>query len=299
MFKPKISNNTVELQQSNKLEHSIAQQEKIINKYQDPQRMLSSDTFRILKKEKNIRKVALIFWWILLIICLSGMIMNYSFNTAKEPSSGIYYWIGLGLLLAISLFYFAKNLIRLSAWKSIERKYRESFSSGDIAASTTFADLYKDISRKVINLTWIYTFFMTYFGLLELIVFGLYKAEKIIIKTSETSAIKIDSTIDLVKLLDNGFGNTQVFLIIGLLSMVVISVLYFGLYLYDKKRIQDIKMFIVNDTAEFLSMVEDSKKSLNKGWRNFYIVVFVLVVLLPIAIFVYLLWRGVLRFKKR
>ncbi|UUM19773.1 MULTISPECIES: MSC_0882 family membrane protein [unclassified Mycoplasma] len=298
MFRPKTSNDTVELQPTNQLEKSIQEQEKVINKYQDPNKQLSPATYRIIHKEKTILKFGIAFWVLILLATITAGLCNYFLNTAKNPNSGILNWIIIVIVFLTTFYLLVKNLIRLSAFKNVERRYRESFSNGDIAASTLFADLYKSISLKLISYTWLYVFFMTFFALFVLIIYLLYNVGEWELKTSENSAIKFELHLNFQEIFKGWFGNTIAFLWVSLFVIISVTLLYIFILLYNKKRIADVKILIVYEAAQFITAVDQSKKSLNKAWRNTYIIIFILVYVLPFALMLFLIYRGVLRRKK-
>ncbi|UUD36169.1 hypothetical protein NPA08_04440 [Mycoplasmopsis citelli] len=298
MFQPKNSNDTVEMYSSNELQKHINEQEKIINKYQDPQQTLSPVTYKVIQKEKRILKITAIFWILIILATLASALSNYLINTRIEPSSGIFNWILIGIAFVLSVYMLFKKLIRIKDFKNIEKRYRENVVIGDIAASTVFADLYKSLSKRVVTYTWLYVFFMTFFALNLLFLFLLNRAGLWEFKTSPESSFRIEFTINFKKMFTSWFGNTNAVLIIGLVIVILITILYLYLNLYNRSRIFDVKSLIVHDSAQFITEADQAKKSLNKAWRNTYIIIFILVYVLPFALFLFLLWRGIIRRKK-
>ncbi|WP_025755213.1 MSC_0882 family membrane protein [Mycoplasmopsis cricetuli] len=294
MFKPKVSNNTIEIQQSSIVQNSIDLNQKTNNKFIDPQNIISPESYKILKKEKQIRKIGIIFWCIVLLLTIVGSIVNWFLNFNAYG-----WWVFIGMFFLVSVFLLVKNWIKLIAWKKIEIRYRESFALGDLAASTTFAELCKSLIHKSVSFLWIYIFIFTYYGLFNLIVFGLYKWNTIEIKTPETSSLKLNFEFNIREALENTFGNVKILLIVGISILFVITILFIVIRLYDKKRIEDAKLFIINDSGVVFSTIEESKRKLNKAWRNFYFIIFTLTILLPLALIIYLVSRKILKFRKK
>lgn len=52
MFKPKTSDTTVEIQTTNSLKDIVQPSENLSSKHSDPKRVLSDETYTIIKKEK-------------------------------------------------------------------------------------------------------------------------------------------------------------------------------------------------------------------------------------------------------
>lgn len=299
MFKPKTSDTTVEIQTTNSLKDIVQPSENLSSKHSDPKRVLSDETYTIIKKEKNVRNASVIFWSFILLFIVIGLVLNGIINTWKQgPEYGIGYWILLSFLFLISFYFFGKNLIKVLGWKKVEKRYRESFQLGDIAASTTFADLYKSLIKKNVSQNWIFTFIITYGGIFLAIIFGLAMLEEIVIETPEGSLFDLKLHYKVLESMNRAFGSTTILLVSGAIILLLITILFIFIKLYDKKRIQDAILFIQVDNAKIAGDAEKSARNLNKIWRNTFIVTFILTILLPFALIVFLIWKGIIKVKK-
>ncbi|MCU9931201.1 hypothetical protein NW733_00130 [Mycoplasmopsis felis] len=70
--------------------------------------------------------------------------------------------------------------------------------------------------------------------------------------------------------------------------------------LFDKKRLQDLyhHLYENENTIKFIETVQLLKKNENRMWLKIYIVIFILVVLLPTVLIIYLVYKGLIRRRK-
>ncbi|VEU58646.1 MSC_0882 family membrane protein [Mycoplasmopsis gallinacea] len=264
--------------------------------YKDPKGQLSPAAFAVIKKESRIRIYSIIFWAILFLGAAVGLLLNYLLNTRKDPNSGILLYVAFAALGFFTFWFFVKNIIKLKSWKNVERNYRESYNIGDSSSSTTFAEAYRTLNLKSLRLKWFYGFYVTYMGLFILIV-ALLKNQVWQIDP-QYSWLTIKGELNFPKLFEIWFGNTNALLIILGIVSAAITALFVLALLYDKKRIVEIQSFLGDKSIDVVNAVNNDLKSENKAWRRLYIIVFILLVLLPLAIIIYLIYRKVLSRRK-
>ncbi|MBN4083608.1 hypothetical protein JXZ92_02080 [Mycoplasma sp. CSL10137] len=308
MFKPKQNNtNSVNIETGQIPVNLQTSQINNSSLFVDPQKQLNPSTYSIIKKEKRIRYLSFTLWGVLFLLSLAAIGVNYFLNTAKDPHRGIGWYVLIAFVLLISFSVSVRSLIKISGWKNVEKNYRSNYSNGDAASSTMFADLYKALTLKSLRLTWIFVFFTTYFLIFNLAIITLYFGiEEVTIgqpfNESETNgSLNLHIYLNLVKNLDSTFGNTTTLLAIDGGVFVGIFALYLFITLYDKKRIQDVKaQFGTAESAiAVMKLVEERKASENKAWFRTYIIIFILVVLLPLVLIIYLSYRGIIRRGKK
>ncbi|QKT05691.1 MSC_0882 family membrane protein [Mycoplasma sp. OR1901] len=308
MFKPKQNNtNSVNMETGQIPVNLQTSQINNSSMFVDPQKQLNPATYSIIKKEKRIRYLSFFLWGTLFLLSLIAIGVNYYLNTSVDKNNGIGWYVLIGFILLLSFSVSVKSLIKISGWKNVERNYRSNYSNGDAASSTMFADLYKTLTLKSLRLTWLFVFFATYFILFNLAIVILYFGIKDItigrpFNESETNgSLNFHMYVDLVKNLDKTFGNTKTLLGINGGVFAGIFALYLFITLYDKKRIQDVKaQFGTAESAiAVMKLVEERRATENKAWIKTYIIVFVLVVLLPLVLIIYLAYRGIIRKGKK
>ncbi|MGZ9797612.1 MSC_0882 family membrane protein [Mycoplasma sp. 4013] len=303
MFKPKNNSDelvakTVQLQMDSKSEIK----EEV--KYRDPKGLLNPATQKIIKKEIFIRRISAIFWGVIWGLSVLAIILVVVLKSLDDPYSGIALYVVFSFLFLLSAFLTIKGLIRISGWKKTENSFRQSYAKGDAASSSMFVETFKNLSLKALRIKWIYFFFTTYFVLFNLIVFGLWSAKTLEIGTPPSQASGIHTnfylSINFQEALDKAFGNVKTMLIIDLVVQLGLTGLLIAVLLYDKKRIQDIDLQLGSDdaTAKLKELIQNRKKSENKAWLILYIIIFILVVLIPLAWMLYLVYRKMIRRKK-
>ncbi|WP_426461273.1 MSC_0882 family membrane protein [Mycoplasma hafezii] len=300
-FSPRSNDNDVNVKTS----HTIygINEKQPAKVYNDPHKQINPSAFTTIKKEKNIKLISGIIWMVFFLVALIALGIVIGVTTkADSTSNGVGYYILIGIAMVITLPMGILNFIKLAAWKKTEQSYRHNYTTGDAAASTMFADVYKSVTLKSLRLTWIFGFFLTYFGLFLLVILALYNingGQWEIGSASESVTGNFHIEIKWQPILDKAFaGDTNRFLVIGLIGIIVVSALYAFVMLYDKKRLYDLKSYLGADAATIINGVADAKRSENKAWLRMYIIVFILVVLLPLAVFIYLAYTRIIRRKK-
>lgn len=294
-YKPIQNNQTIEIYESQKDLRINTSNQRVI---QDPKHQFSPRIYKVIRSEKRLKITLLSISFSLMLISVIGFIFAYlKFFPFKSDTDKPLY--GYLVLFGISAFVFfvsgCKNTIENVQWSHTVQRYRDSISSGDYTSYTTFHIVYRRITLKDINLLWILIFVLTYLGLFTLIIFGLYKS-------GTWEAGKVDGPIRINLewrvWLDNSFGNTIFFCIINTSVMAGLIVFYVVIKLFDKKRLADISEFLGDKSVEIYDQIEKAKKDRNKMWLRIYVVVVVLTILLPIALILVAIYKGVLRRKK-
>ncbi|WP_338822860.1 MSC_0882 family membrane protein [Mycoplasmopsis felifaucium] len=294
-YKPILNNKTIEIVQNNQ-ELGISGSNKKI--HQDPKQQFSPRIYNVIRSEKILKISLMSIAFSIMIASIVFFILAYFkvwfFNTGdQKPLYG--YLILFGTIAFFAMVTGTKNAIENVQWTHTVQKYRDAMSTGDYTSSTTFHIVYKRIVLKDINLLWGLIFILTYLGLLTLIIFGLYK-------TGAWEAGKPNGVfhinLEWRVWLDQAFGNTQLFCIISVIIMASLVGAYIIIKLFDKKRLADISDFLGEKSVEIHEAIEKAKKDRNKMWFRIYIVVVILTILLPLALMIVAIWRGVLRRKK-
>ncbi|WP_036453027.1 MSC_0882 family membrane protein [Mycoplasma buteonis] len=276
--------------------------------YNDPKKQINPSAFTTIKKEKTIKLISALMWMTFFVAALValGIVLSVTLKKSNPTEelkkiNSVGYFILIGLAMVVTLPMTVLNFIKLSAWRRTEQNYRHNYTTGDASAGTMFADVYKSVTLKGLRITWIFLFFLTYFGIFLIIVTALYyKGDTILgTKPSDGNASNFYIEIKWQEVLNNAFaGKTEQFLIISLIFILIISAVYAFVMLYDKKRTYDLKGYLGNDAAAVINAVAEAKRSENKAWLRMYIIVFILVVLLPLAVFIYLVYNRIIRRKK-
>ncbi|BBU47917.1 MSC_0882 family membrane protein [Mycoplasmopsis felis] len=266
---------------------------------------INDDFLKIIKKEKIINRVNAWFWTIILLTTLLCVFLNYWFNTRINVNNGIFIYILLGIPFLISIGLSIKYAIIISGWKKSEKRYLKDPSQKNIANSI-FMDTYKNLNLKIVRLKWLFAIFSTYLLLFILIISLLYWQIKSIelgtlpVKEGEQNPTGFYLSIDFIQKLDEAFGNTKNFVIINSVVLLVSFASVIAFVLFDKKRLQDLYHHLGENenTIKFIETVQLLKKNENRMWLKIYIVIFILVVLLPTVLIIYLVYKGLIRRRK-
>ncbi|TDV24310.1 hypothetical protein BCF59_0269 [Mycoplasmopsis mustelae] len=305
MFKPK--QNFEELQiKTAQVPLDVDKEKREEEKYRDDRGLLNPANNKIIIKEKFIRRVGAIFWGIILLIAIIAILLIYFLSTVKDKSSGIALYIIFSILILFALFFGIRSLINFSAWKRTEANFRRDYKEGETASNMMFVETYKNLSLKGLRLKWIYIFFSTYFILFNLYVFIFWKIDvveigaKPQIQNGQIVSNSFYIIIHFARQLDKAFGSVKVLLIIDLVIEFIISVLFVAVLLYDHKRIQDISAFFGSNEAsvKIAESVSERKRKENRAWLITYIIIFILIVLIPFAWILFLIYRRFIRRKK-
>ncbi|QNM93664.1 hypothetical protein H9M94_00080 [Mycoplasma sp. Pen4] len=305
MFRPKNTSPSSVQQLTAEVPATINEEQNRIEEV-DSNEILSRPLANTLKREKRIVWFAFWFWFGIFIAAWIGVLMNYFLNTIpgqkeSNPTQGLAWYIMFALIILISFALFIKATFKISAIKKTLVACRESTQSGDIfAANTTITDIFRATTMKKMRLSWIFAFVITYFGLFNLIILmflniygGIWEIH------SNSASFKYDITINWWAIFDNAFGNVKTLLWVDLGVAFGIITLFVFTNLYDTKRIMDLKKYLGQDANTIITTVNSDKSSENKAWFKVYIIVFVLVVLMPLALLLFLLWRGIIRKGKK
>ncbi|WP_322960326.1 MSC_0882 family membrane protein [Mycoplasmopsis cynos] len=298
MFKPKRSGQELEL---NTAQFNI-EKNKESKIYLDPQKQLSPNTYSVIKKEKRVRILSAIFWGLIFSACFIGILLNVTLTLNKEDKKIGYYFL-LAIPFIISFLYMVKSLIKISGWKKVQTSFRQSYSNADASASSMFVDIYQALVLKKLRLSWGLAFFLTYFSLFNLLVLILkdqvWEVGNNFDKNSATNGINFHFIIDFAKINISLFGNVNLLLIIDGCIIVGAVALYVLIILYDKKRIQDIQGNFGSSEAAISvkNLVEKRRQKENKAWMRTYIIIFILVILLPFVLLIYLIYKKIVRRK--
>ncbi|VEU70056.1 MSC_0882 family membrane protein [Mycoplasmopsis glycophila] len=264
--------------------------------YEESRDGLNPALLSILRKERFIRVLGSLFFGIIALLATIALIIV----GVKYKANAIGWYILLGAILLISVPLLVKNLITYTAINKTEKQFRYNQRTGDAASHAMFAEMLKSLVMKSLRITWIYLFFVTYFGLLLLITLALWKINGGVWsighapeENAGVSSFYLNVNWDDV--LNKMYGNVKSFLSIGLITILGTTIVYLFVILYDKKRKMDLQSQLGSDFATILADINASKRSENKAWLRAYIIIFVLVVLMPLAVFAYLLYKKFIR----
>ncbi|QDF65131.1 MSC_0882 family membrane protein [Mycoplasma nasistruthionis] len=276
-----------------------------VNYQADPKGELPKALYNTFKRERRISLIAMLFWLSVLLISIAGIIATYlvcRFSLQNDQNKGIIYYLFSSVLLLISLIYTVKSSIKRTSWKRGEQKTRDDYAKGNISSISVFQDTYRSLSFKMLRLNWILAFFLTYFGLFTIIITILYNQStpwQIGHKPVDNSSFSFFIELKWPEVLNNGFGNTKLLLILSTVFIGIVCVLFTLVRVFDLKRIAEIKENLGADSATIINAVATEKKSENKAWIKSYTIVFIIVVLIPLILFIYLVWRGIIRRGKK
>ncbi|MHA3828750.1 MSC_0882 family membrane protein [Mycoplasma sp. Z1473D] len=266
----------------------------------DPQKTIATPVYNLIKREKHITIMQFLFWFILFLISIAGILTNYFLNTRVDKNQGIAWYVLVGILFLISLSLFTKALTKNKSWRRTEQMCRDNYKNGNLAAVTVIADSYRGIRFKLLRLSWIFAFFMTYFLLFNgaiLLLLNLWDGHWIVEVNNPT--IKFNMDLDWLKILNNAFGDVYVLLYIDLAVIIGISILFVLMIMYDRKRYMEASTFLGADASTIKNAVNLELKNENKAWIKAYIIIFIIVVLLPFALLFYLIYKGVIKRGKK
>ncbi|UUM19017.1 MSC_0882 family membrane protein [Mycoplasma sp. 1018B] len=263
--------------------------------YTDPDKILSSSTYKVVKIEQRLKLFLTLFSLLFFIISSILFILIYLevgwiFNQKYDG-----YLVLLGFIMFFSLVFCLKNFIEKIKWDKTIKNMKNSTRNGDYSYDHIFYITYKKIILKNVNLLWISIFIITYLGIFTLILYGIYTSGVWEIgKDSEVFNLKIDWKL----ILDNAFGNTINLCIINCAILIAVVVFYTIISLIDKKRLSDIEVNFSEKATELINATSKEKNDRNKLWVKIYIVCVLLTILLPILVVLILFWKKVIRRKK-
>lgn len=298
-YVPIKNNTTLEIVQNNQMSSFSSFDNKA---YRDPKNQFSPRVYKVIRSEK-VLKLSLSFIWLgIMLFTLILFILTYTSaipNWLKKENTG--YLVLFGIAGLIAFFFAIKNLIENSTWNHTIERYRDAVQSGNQTTSNTFHLTYRKIVLKGVNLIWILVFVITYYGLFTLIVYGLYVSGAWTFgKDPETGKITkiIAFDLDWPAILTKAFRKVEVFTIINFAILGSIVVAFITMKLVDKKRLANLDDFLGEKSIEVHGQIDQAKKDRNKMWLRIYIVVVVLTILLPLALLIIAIWRGLLKKKK-
>ncbi|WBP84036.1 MSC_0882 family membrane protein [Mycoplasmopsis edwardii] len=300
MFRPKRPNEGLEL----KTAQVNLQNNNERKLYTDPQKQLNPQTYTIIRKERNVRVISAIFWGLIVLGSIIGMLTNFLWYFINEKSNGIVtYYILLAFPLLISFMFMTKSLIKVSGWSKVRNNFRTNYLQADASSSSMFVDIYQALVLKGLRLTWGLVFFLTYFGLFNIIILALkdqiWEIGSNFDGNTTSNGFNVHFLIDFSKWFKTAFGNVNLLLIIDLCVILGVIALYVLVILYDKKRIQDIQAnFGTGENAIAVKkLVEERRRAENKAWIKTYIIIFVIVVLIPLVLILFLIYKKFIRRK--
>lgn len=272
---------------------------KLDKKYKDPKNQLNSLTYSVFKKERFLYSVYVIFWSIIFVASLIGVVVNHFLNTTLDYQNGLVWYFLLAPLALVSLFFMIKYGLDIKAWKRSEKIYRANVANGQVDGLIHFNEKYKKLILANLRRAWLFAIFVTYFLLFNLVVFGLWKAGNIdIVSNNADSPFQLNLHLDLTQLMDQIFKDTKILLIVNSVVLFAAFALYFAIFLYNKNRIENIKTLLGPEVNEIVNTVYLIKQRENRSWIIAYTIMFALIVLLPLTILIVLLFKKTIRRKK-
>ncbi|MEA4333938.1 MULTISPECIES: MSC_0882 family membrane protein [unclassified Mycoplasma] len=269
----------------------------------NPKSIVPENILKLFKREKKLALLSFSIWFSIFCLCIVATIINYFVNTfnSKPPhTQGIAWYIGISIIFLISLSLWIKALTRRKSWVKTEEITKNSYINGTQMNGVLIAEAYRAITLKMLRLSWIYAFFLTYIGLFIAVVCLLYFTSPWEVNMGqEGSWIYINSKVEWTDILDNAFGSTKNMLIILGTTIAATAIVFTILRIYDRKRQAEIKLAILNNPEEVVAKTNTDRRLENKAWIKAYIIVFILVVLLPLTVFLYLIWKGVIKRGKK
>lgn len=289
-YRPIENNSTIEIVQNNRDNYLNEANSKV---YRDPKNQISPRVYKVIRGEKILKIVLCSMWFSIML--LSIILFTLTYTQVGIFANGKYtgYLVFFGFTGFISMALGFKNMIENIQWSHTVQRYRDAVSSGDYTSSSTFHMAYRRIVLKDVNLTWMLIFILTYWGLITLIIYGLYISKA---WTYDTDTLKIN--FQWAKWLDNSFGNTNLYCLISLIIMVGLIGGYILIRLFDKKRLADIADFLGERSVEIHEQIETAKKQRNKAWGIAYGIIVGLTILLPLALILVAIWRAVIKRRK-
>ncbi|MFV8419135.1 MSC_0882 family membrane protein [Mycoplasma sp. HF3V] len=266
----------------------------------DPQRIIATPVYNVIKREKRLTILQFLFWFTIFLVSIAGILVNYFLNTRVNKNQRIAWYILVGIAFLISLSLFAKALTKNKAWRRTEQMCRDNYRNGNLAAVTVISDTYRAIRFKLLRLSWLFAFFMTYFAIFNgviLLLLNLWEGHWVVNINNANLNFNLD--LNWEKILNEAFGNVYVLLYVDLAVAVGFTVLFVLMVMYDRKRYIEASTFLGTDATAIKNAVNAELKNENKAWIKAYIIVFIIVVLLPLALFCYLVWRGIFKRGKK
>ncbi|MFV8473529.1 MSC_0882 family membrane protein [Mycoplasma sp. 3118] len=266
----------------------------------DPQRIIATPVYNVIRREKRLTIMQFLFWFALFLVSIAGILTNYFLNTRVDKNQGIAWYVLVGIVFLVSLSLFAKALTKNKAWRRTEQMCRDNYRNGNLAAVTVISDTYRAIRFKLLRLSWLFAFFMTYFALFNgviLLLLNLWDGHWVL--NIDKANLKLNLDLDWEKILNGAFGDVYVLLYIDLAVAVGFTFLFVLMVMYDRKRYMEASTFLGTDATAIKNAVNAELKNENKAWIKAYIIVFIIVVLLPLALLCYLIWKGILRRGKK
>lgn len=298
-YSPIRNSATLEIVQNNQIASFSSFDNKV---YRDPKNQLSPRVYKVIRAEKTLKLTLAIIWLFLMLMSIISFTVVYTNLLPKFfTRENVGYLVLFGLVAIVSFFACIKNLIENSTWNHTIQRYRDAVQVGDYTSSNTFHLAYRRIVLKGVNLTWMLVFVLTYYGLFTLIVYGLFVSGTWtfgIDKDTKIMSSVIAINLDWRTWLTKAFGNVNWFTIINVLIMGSLIAAFVTMKLIDKKRLADLDDFLGEKSVELHNQIDTSKKDRNKMWMRIYLVVVILTILLPLALILIALWKGILRRKK-
>ncbi|WP_369085672.1 MSC_0882 family membrane protein [Metamycoplasma spumans] len=250
---------------------------------------------KIFKREYNAKLFSSLVWFTVLIASIIGVLLTYFLITAKSENKkdGIGYYILSGGILILSLIVFIVYAIKLNAIKVVSRSLKDEKNRVDANVGLHLYETYRSLVLNKLRWIWLFVFFITYYGLFNLIVYGLWKAGEI--KIEKASGINI--SINLEKIMESAFKNVTVLLIIGGAIIGAITVLFIFSQIHFLRRINEVKYNLGSNVIEIVNSVKNDRRKENKSWIISYFVIFAIVFLIPLLLIGYLVWKGVIKRK--
>ncbi|SJZ58058.1 MSC_0882 family membrane protein [Mycoplasmopsis verecunda] len=266
----------------------------------DPLKIIPDAINTTLQREKTLNLIQFLFWFIIFLASIAGILTNYFLNTAVDKNKGIGWYVLLSFVFLLSLSLFAKALTKQKSWRHAISMCRENYSHGNIAAVTVIPDTYRAIRLKILRYTWLFAFFITYFALFNgVLLFLLNVWDGVWNIEVNNPNLKFNINIHWKEVLDNAFGNVYVLLWVDFGVALGFTAIYVLALMYDRKRYTEVATLLGADAATIKNAVNAEIKSENKAWIKAYIIIFIIVVLLPIALLCYLVWRGIIKRGKK
>ncbi|QZE12188.1 MSC_0882 family membrane protein [Mycoplasma sp. Ms02] len=273
----------------------MMQQNRIL--YRDPQGQLPAVAHAVVRKEKTIRKLSLLFSVITLFAGFLGILISI----LTSPTFPVGWVILFGIILIYSIVSLIKNFFDLASWNRTTKSIRDSYSEGNDAARLMFHRFYRQLIMKHVRMAWGLLFIVTFFGAFLLITWLLYYS--FVLKEKHTFEIRLDSldtslNINFEKILGAIYNNnTGLMLILSAISLTGLILGYILLFAYDKKRMLDFTSLLGEKSHEIYESVQKSKEKKNKFYFKIYLLTVFAVFFLPLLLILLLVWKKIVRRK--
>ncbi|QSF13749.1 MSC_0882 family membrane protein [Mycoplasma sp. Mirounga ES2805-ORL] len=293
-YRPIVNTGAIEIVQNN---HEFGFSNTSAKVYRDPKNQISPRAYKVVRSEKILKLTLMLIHYIIMFLAIGMFLITYApkITSYKILFDKVYngYLFLFATVAFIAFCFGTKNLIEKAQWAKTIQRYRDAISIGDYASSNTFHNAYRKIVLKDVNLTWGLIFILTYQGIITAIIYGLYVSGSWDLTTKV-----LEIHFNWPAWLDGSFKNTVAFCIISGSIMIGLIIAFSVIILFDKKRLGDIDEFFGEKSIEIHDQIEKAKKERNKMWLRIYVVLVVLTILLPIAIFLVALWRSIRKKKK-